>query len=238
MSLKFLLALLMALPLTAHSHSFVVKPDQMQMAPGSTLGASVLMTEKLFEGQRLLAVGDVHLRLLTKDGETAVPLNADAAAKALRAEFAAPQGSVLLAARAAPRYRAIDKKEKTTDPARTVRIETFAKALLNLAPGDIGFARRSADRLEMVFLDNPAEWSAGAPLRVQVLFGGQPLATRVQAMSPGQPRVSVDSDADGMASLTLGNAGVWLLRSSHQTGETDERSSRYQATSSLVFNLE
>ena len=229
------LAALVAIPAWAQAHVFLVKPDAAEAPAGKPVGLSVLMTEKLFEGERLLAPESVQARLLGADGETPVPLRADVETKALRGQVVTA-AVVVLAARAAPRYRAIEKGEQTDDPARTLRIEAFSKALLTLQPGAAGFDRLSHDRLELIPLDNPANDGIGE-LRVRVLFDGKPLATRVQLMAAGKPRVSAMSDQDGVVRLPVTERGFHLVRTAHHIEEPDARSARYEATASLVFAI-
>lgn len=233
-TLRFLIPLLLA-PLYAQAHTFLVKPES---TSNDQLAVSVLLTEKLFTGERLLQPEDISLRVLVGTTEQTVPLQADIPAKVLRGTLAAPAGSAMLSARAAPRYRAIEKGQQTDDPAQTLRIEAFAKALVNPAKDHTGFSLRSGDRLELIPLDNPAKLKAGYKLRVQVLFDGQPIAAKVAAMSPEQPRVSAQADAQGIVRLSLPANGTWLLRSGHHNDEADARSARYEATASLLLQID
>ncbi|HSX69615.1 MAG TPA: hypothetical protein VLF16_01680, partial [Pseudomonas sp.] len=124
-----LAAALLLAPLYAQAHTFVVVTDA---TTDGQLPIRVLMTEKLFEGDRLLKAEDVSLRLIDGENEQRIPLSADSQAKALRGSIAAPTGSALLAARTAPRYRAIEKGQQTEDPAKTLRMESFAKSLIGV----------------------------------------------------------------------------------------------------------
>lgn len=225
-------------PLFAQAHTFLVKPAEAHVAVGAPVQLAVLMTEKLFSSERLLKADEVQVRALVDGEVAAVELKADAADKSLRGEVSAPAGTLLVMAKAAPRYRAIEKGEKTQDPAKTLRIEAFSKALVNLKQGDKGFAARSGDRLEVLALDNPAELKGAGNLRVQVLFDGQPLVGKVQAMSPDRARVVAQTDAQGIATLALDGAGFWVVRSSHHLDEADARSSRYEASANLLFAVE
>lgn len=229
-----LIPLLLA-PLYAHAHTFLVKPEPLS---NQHIPVSVLMTEKLFDGERQLRVEDITLRLMTGNTEQTVTLQADEQAKVLRGTLTALDGSAVLSARAAPRYRAIKKGQQTDDPAQTLRIEAFAKALINPEKDQEGFTQRSGDRLELVPLDNPAHLDAGDELCVLVLFDGKPLAGKVAAMSPQQTRLMAQTDAQGIARLTLPAAGSWLLRSSHHSNETDARSARYEAAASLLLQVD
>jgi len=229
-----LLASLVLVP-AAQAHTFLVKPEQ----SGNQLSIAVLMTEKLFEGERLLKSSDVSLRVLDAEGQKELTLHTDEATKALVGELPLPAGSALAAARSAPRYRAIEKGQQSDDPAKTLRIEAFAKALINpQAPGE-AFALRVGDRLELVPLDNPAQLNPGDTLRVEVLFDGQPLANaRVAAMAPQHDRLVAHADAKGIASLQLPAAGLWVVRSGHHSDEADARSVRYEASASLLLAID
>lgn len=119
-----------------------------------------------------------------------------------------------------------------------LRIESFSKALVNPNGDGDAFRARSGDRLELIALDNPNSLSTGKPLRVQVLFDGEPLAGKVQALSPGRERIVANTDAEGIASLELPTAGVWVVRSSHHSDEADARSARYEASANLVFAID
>ncbi|EWC40480.1 DUF4198 domain-containing protein [Stutzerimonas stutzeri] len=229
---------LLLVPLFTQAHTFLIKPDNATANPDEPLQFSVLMTEKLFQGERLLDPEQVEVHLLQNGKTTPLNLEADETAKALRGEAAAPTGDALLVARAAPRYRPIDKKEKTDDPAKMLRIENFSKALINPATDGVAYHARSGDRLELIALDNPASLSASKPMRVQVLFEGEPLPGKVQALSPGRERIVAETDAEGIASLTLPTAGVWIVRSSHHREEADARSARYEASANLVFAID
>lgn len=238
MNKHLVVAALLLAPIYAQAHTFLVKPDQAFTQPGETLQVSVLMTEKLYAGERLLDVDSVQLRVLDGSGEHALELRPDAQAKALRATLTAPEHSAVLVAKAAPRYRALEKGKQTEDPAKTLRIESFAKTLINPQAGDAGFARASGDRLELIPLDNPAELDAGDTLRVQVLLDGKALAGKVMAMSPDQERVAAQTDAEGIASLILPAAGFWVVRVKHESEESDARSAHYEATASLVLAID
>lgn len=85
-----------------------------------------------------------------------------------------------------------------------LRIEAFAKALINLQGSGEAITLRAGDRLELAPLDNPAYLSPGDTLRVAVLFDGKPLASsRVAAMAPQQDPLAAHTDAKGIANMQL-----------------------------------
>lgn len=230
-----LLASLLLAPLAAQAHTFLVKPEQTD----DQLSIAVLMTEKLFQGERLLSSSDVSLRLLSAEGQQDITLHADETAKALVGEIPALASSAIAVARSAPRYRAIEKGQQTKDPAKTLRIEAFAKALINPQGSGEAYTLRTGDRLELAPLDNPANLSSGDTLRVAVLFDGQPLANaRVAAMAPQQDRLVAHTDAEGIAKLQLPAAGSWVIRSGHHIDEADARSAHYEASASLLLTID
>lgn len=232
--LRLAAALLLA-PLYAQAHTFLVISD---VATDQRVPVRVMMTEKLFKGERLLEPQSVRLRMIVGTSEQNIPLIADTEAKVLRGSVAVPTGTAVLAARAMPRYRAIDKGHQTDDPAKTMRIEAFAKSLINGKSDTSGFDQRIGDRLELVPQSNPAELDAGEELRVLVLFDGKPIAGRLVAMSPQKERAVAQSDKNGIARLQLPKPGYWVIRASHHTNEADARSARYEASASLVIEMD
>lgn len=232
--LRLAAALLLA-PLYTQAHTFLVISDA---TTNQHVPVRVLMTEKLFEGERLLEPKDVSLRMVVGTSEQNIPLIADTQAKVLRGSVVAPTGTAVLAARAMPRYRAIEKGQQTDDPAKTVRIEAFAKSVINGSTDKRGFDQRIGDRLELVPQSNPADLDAGDELSVMVLFDGKPIAGRVVAMSPQQERVVAQADESGIARLQVPKAGYWVIRAGHHTNEADERSARYEASASLVIEMD
>lgn len=234
----FVLSFAMLAPLVAQSHTFLVKPDQAQVTEGQPVHLSVLMTEKLFASERLLRVEDIQIHLLANGRAVAIKLKSDEHNKKLRGEVVAPTGTLLLTAKAVPRYRAMEKGAHTQDPTQTLRIEAFSKALVNLKKGDQGHLAKSGDRLELIVLDNPAELSVGGSLRIKVLFEDQPLVGKVWAMTPGKPRIGVETDSQGIANLTLNTAGFWVLSVRHHIEEADIRSAHYEANANLLFAID
>jgi len=139
-------------------------------------------------------------------------------------EVSAPACSGTAVAR---RYRAIEKSQQTKDPAKTLRIEALAKALINLqGPGE-AYTLRTGDRWEQAPLDKHADLSSGDILSVALLFDGQPLAdVRVTAMAPQQDRLVAHTDDKGVASMQRPTAGTWVIRSGRHIDEVDARTAR------------
>lgn len=123
----------------------------------------------------------------------------------------------------------------------TVRTEAFAKALVNMAPGDDGFGTVVGSRLEIVPVTNPAAPKADGTTVFKVLFDGKPLATRVTATYDGYSEkdddfaVTAESGADGTVSIKADRPGFWLVRAIHRFDETTDLHDRYAAGATLVF---
>lgn len=230
-----LVATLLSLPVAAHAHTFLIKPEQ---RAGEQLPVSVLMTEKLFVGERLLEPATVALRLLTGENAQGIELLADNEAKVLRGLVAMPARCAVLAAKTAPRYRAIEKGQQTEDPAKMLRIEAFAKAFVSPGARCDSFAQRSGDRLELIPQNDPGTLAAGGELVLLALFDGKPITGKVVAMAPGQPRIVVETDDRGIAHLPLPEAGDWVVRTSRHNDERDDRSARYEASASLFLRVD
>jgi uncharacterized GH25 family protein len=80
---------------------------------------------------------------------------------------------------------------------------------------DATFGVITGQRLEIVPLDNPADWRSGGTLRFKVLFAGQPLAgARVRAWNrAGGELKTLDSTTSeaGEVGLALPAGGQWML---------------------------
>ena len=222
-----------ALLLTAFSplalaHQFLLRPDADDRV-------SVLMTEELFVGERLLPVEAVTVERVDAAGRTRLSLQADELALRLLADTApqTPQGYVVAA-----QYTRLQTPRKAHVDVPT-RNDGFSKALFRLEEVDARYGQVVGHRLELVPLSHPAV----TPLRVRVLFDGQPLATRITATHEGFVRqadgprgpVTVNSDAEGVAELPLERGGLWLLRVRHAEVAAEADALAYTANANLVF---
>lgn len=82
---------------------------------------------------------------------------------------------------------------------------------------DAGFQQVVGHTLEIVPQSDPRAWMAGKEVEVMVMFEGQPLAgARVssgyEGLAPHAYAQSVETDANGVAHLTLSRGGLWYLR--------------------------
>lgn len=246
-----LLALLPLLPAAAAAHDFLLKPLAPQVAEGQPAGVQALLTEVYLRGDVVLPESRVQVALVTPGGRHPVALAPDPAAKALAGAAPAPTGRAFVIAGQTGRYRSKtaegDKplpKSGAPGATETLRAEAFSKALVNLAPGDDGFATRVGHRLEILALDNPAALGPDGALRVQVLFDGRPLAVRLDATHDGYSTADeafathAESGPDGIATLRLTRPGVlWAVRARHGLVEAAPEHDRYTAAATLVFPL-
>jgi uncharacterized GH25 family protein len=110
----------------------------------------------------------------------------------------------------------------------------------------VGFDKPIGTALELVAVSNPvSELGRGSIFEVKVLFNGKPVAGHKVSFIPKgvtlqgdvDPRYEVNTDADGVASLALGQAGQWLiaahLKDDKASGE-GYKSIGYSATIHLV----
>jgi uncharacterized GH25 family protein len=84
---------------------------------------------------------------------------------------------------------------------------------------DASYAARTGQRLEMLPLSDPINTPANSPLRLRILFDKQPLANalvKAWHMENGElVTARARADARGDLSLTLPQAGPWMLSVVH-----------------------
>ena len=95
--------------------------------------------------------------------------------------------------------------------------------------------------LELLAETNPYRLQAPAPLRVQLLHEGQPVAgALVMALNKSAPNEvqRVQSDADGRAAFTLRRSGLWLVKAVHMVPAAPEAPEDWRSYwASLTFEL-
>lgn len=118
------------------------------------------------------------------------------------------------------------KAGETARPGRE-RYQRCVKTIVQAGgQADASYAVVTGQRLELVPVEDPAALRPGAPLRVRVLFAGQPLAgAKVRAWHrQGDKLTTLDAhtEADGTAIFTLPLAGEWMfstVRMARVTGD-------------------
>ena len=249
---KTLAALALAaglLPAAALGHDYLLKPDDATVAAGQPLTVRVMITEVYMKGDVIAPADKTTVTLRAGGTAVTVPMQPDEQAKVLRGSVPAPSAGTILALADRSGYRSKtpegNKPVPKTAPgaSETVRSESFAKALINLSPGDDGFATVVGTRLEIVPTSNPATPGSNGTTGFRVLFDGKPLATTVTATFDGYSdkeddfAVTTESGPDGVARIRTDRPGFWMVRAQHRFDETTDMHDRYAAGATLVFTV-
>lgn len=117
-----------------------------------------------------------------------------------------------------------------------------AKAIVNVdGRGGAGFDRVVGMMLEIVPLVDPAGLKPGDELRVRVLLGGKPLeGALVHVGSPGVKEhiTGPRTDGDGVASVRVPSAGMWVLDTVEMVDAPAESGVRWRSNwASLSFEV-
>lgn len=135
------------------------------------------------------------------------------------------------------------QRGQAEQPAREL-YQRCAKALLQAGKKqDETWGRVCGMPLEIVPLKNPYALRPGSMLPVRVLFEGKPLANVVVRSWHKTPRQATRSErhrtnSDGVAEISLGARGVWMISLVHMLENADASQSDYQSYwGSLTFAL-
>lgn len=116
-----------------------------------------------------------------------------------------------------------------------------AKSILTVGQADDGFQRRLGYPLEIMAEQNPATARAGQAFAIRLLHEGKPLAdSTVVAVSRDRPSrlLKAQTNADGVASFTLPEAGVWMVTAIHMLRVTDGAAADWESFwASLTFEV-
>jgi uncharacterized GH25 family protein len=104
--------------------------------------------------------------------------------------------------------------------ARASFLEKFSKTYINPNSRDTSFSTPLGYTLEIIPLDNPANFRAGSNARFRVLYKGQPLAgAEVFAVYDYYDYKTMNAyeqkgntDRNGEITFRISNPGVWILR--------------------------
>lgn len=113
--------------------------------------------------------------------------------------------------------------------------------------GQRAFSSTAGFPLEFIPLSDPTSLHVGDTLRVRIMGGGQPAANlgvdaraadSTGAQGQGNPWISVQTDANGVARVPLGKSGPWLLRSAWVGRRTGGAANEFDvARSTYVFGV-
>lgn len=99
---------------------------------------------------------------------------------------------------------------------------------------DATFGVTTGQPLEIIPLDNPADWRAGGTLRFKVLLAGQPLAdAKVRAWHrAGETLTTLDArtSAEGEFSFALPAGGQWMLSTVHMARVAHDPDADWEST--------
>ncbi|MDR2133782.1 MAG: DUF4198 domain-containing protein [Treponema sp.] len=104
--------------------------------------------------------------------------------------------------------------------ARAGFLEKFSKTYINPKPGDTTFSGPLGFTLEIVPLENPANYKTGGNARFRVLYRGQPLSgAEVFAVYDYYDYKTMNAyeqkgntDRNGEITFRISNPGIWILR--------------------------
>lgn len=238
----------MSLAAPAHSHELWLLPEQFEVEPGASTRLFLSVGEQ-FVGERvgLARTGVAALRRHSKGRSTDLHSLLPSSGTAADVRVQLPQaGWHLFALDSEPseivlgadKFHAYLRDEglETIVAQRTAaglalapareRYRRNVKTLVQAGPAaDAGWASITGQRLELVLLANPYQLGPGAPLGVQILFDGRPLAAaliKCWYRSEGRTQVLLArSDSDGRVSVRLPQAGVWMVSAVHMIAAID-----------------
>lgn len=210
----------------ANAHEFVAVPTAPRAAAGAMLGVEVYSTHSLLNADELERTEINRVRIVQGSTRAEVALQGDEGRKLQLGRATAPGAGTFIVSghrlplvfATTPRGSQPGSRLDHADAIRAARTEKFSKALVNLAPGDQGFAAVVGDRLEIVPIANPATLRVGEELPVRVLFEGQPLGATVFATyqgfttRPDTYAYVTQAAADGTAFIRITAPGLWLVR--------------------------
>jgi uncharacterized GH25 family protein len=119
----------------------------------------------------------------------------------------------------------------------SARSHQFAKALLISGDAHEEATKTLGHEFEIVPLDGPEAWTAGADLRIRVLFRGEPAARQdVFARFIGfKPDLAwcfaIPTDNEGIATIRVDRAGTWVIRAQKTLPAAEEDRSQFDVES-------
>ena len=240
---------LISLPATAHE--FVVKPGAAEVAAGQALPVTVVSSHVFMVSEELEPASDVAVWVVNGTERVPVALTANPAAFTYTGTVQAPgAGGFIVAGQRRPQIWSLTPEGlKQGTPAtlpgakRPMKIEKFSKTLVNTGAGDKTWGQTIGDRLEVVPLSNPGSVKPGEDLRVQILFDGKPLSTRVYATydgfttTPNSYAYFTETAADGTAQVRITHPGLWMVRVEQRMDEKAADHEAYMGRAVVVFDV-
>lgn len=247
---------LLAVAGTLHAHELIAKPDKTRLNKGENVAVQVQAAHVFMISEEAENPAITSLYLLQDNKRVDMPLKEDKKALALVGNTALPDdGPALLVAHRQPEIWSdttegvLEGNRKQLEAAgkkiiQVGQYEKFAKTLLNADKKDELFKAKLDQPLEIILLTNPASLNKGGEVKAQVLLHGKPVATSLKATRDGYSKegdayvVSANTDANGMASLKLDAAGLWMLRAEHTDKTKTDKVDMTNLRAVYVFDVQ
>ncbi len=237
--------------LSAQAHEFIVKPGATEIASGATFPVTVLSSHVFMQSEELEPAKVVAVFVVSGGKRTPVTLAPDEATFTYAGSVTAPSSSgfIIAGSRLPQIWSLTPEGLKQGTPAelpgarRPLKIEKFSKTLVNLSAADETWKQTLGDRLEVVPMANPAMVKPGQDLRVQILFDGKPLSTRVYATydgftdTPNSYAYFTETADDGTAKIRITQPGLWMVRVEQRMDEKATDHEQYMARAVTVFQV-
>ncbi len=237
--------------LSAQAHEFIVKPATTEVANGAMLPVTVMSSHVFMKSEELEPAKDVTVFIVSGGKRTPVTLAPDEATFTYTGSATAPSSSgfIVAGSRLPQIWSLTPDGLKQGTPAelpgarRPMKIEKFSKTLVNMSAADETWKQTLGDRLEVVPMANPAMLKPGQDLRVQILFDGKPLSTRVYATydgftdTPNSYAYFTETADDGTAKIRITQPGLWMVRVEQRTDEKAADHEQYLARAVTVFRV-
>ena len=237
-----------AASLSALAHEFWIEP--IPSAPAVAMPVQMTLRVGEFYTGELVAITTSHALSLHslsagKDDDLSARVPAGTLLPALRLSFATP-GSHVLAYESHPSQVVLEagkfhaylhdegldwvvRQRESAGTAATPGRERFrrsAKALLKVGgQSDNASTRSTGQRMEILPLEDPLARAAGATLRFQLRFDGEPrpgvLVKAWHKLGRQVTTIRSTSDAQGRFELTLPFSGNWMLNAVHMVAATN-----------------
>lgn len=250
-------ALASAFAIAASAHTPYLVPAHFAPRAGETLALDAAFAETFFVPEAVF--DDSRFTVTGPDGKEAAPDTVHLLKTRAVVEHTLPQGAGTYRFSTGPRLGALfrtweigGRQESSRDPAAKIpagarvlsnfQSLTLAETYVTVGAPDRGALRARGKGIELVPVTHPNDLFVGESFEFTVQYDGKPLAgqkveiTEAVWTSDRTPQVAtVQTDAQGRASVRLERAGTWLALTRHRTrapagASVDEYSNSYTLT--------
>lgn len=247
---------LLAMTGSLQAHELIAKPDKARLNKGEQVSVQVQAAHVFMVSEEAENPAITSLYLLQNNKRVDMPLTEDKKLLTLVGKAALPaDGPALLVAHRQPEIWSdttegvLEGNRQQLEAAgkKVIQVgqyEKFAKTLLNAAPKDELFKAKLNQPLEIILLTNPADIKKGGEVKAQVLLHGKPVSTTLKATRDGYSKegdaymTSAKTNADGIASLKLDQAALWMLRTEHTDTTKNATSDMRNMRAVYVFEVQ